>query len=113
VVLVLVLLSIAMGVTGQFLLKVGASTPVHSFGDLVANLLRPSTVAALALYGGATCLWITALSRAPLSYVYPLLGLNFVIVVIVSAILLHEQVSMYRWLGVGLVAIGFIVVATS
>ncbi len=112
-ILALVLLSIVMGVIGQFLLKIGASTPVHSPADLLRDLLRPTTVAALALYVGATCLWITALSRAPLSYVYPLLGLNFIFVVAISSMILHEPVSIHRWLGVAFVAIGFILVATS
>ena len=112
-VLLLVLASIVVGIIGQLLLKVGANTPVLAFGDLAGILLKPTTVIALALYVGATLLWITVLSRAALSYAYPLLGLNYVFVVLMSAWILHEPVSLHRWIGVFVIAIGFLVAATS
>ena len=112
-VLLLVLASISMGVVGQLLLKMGASTPVLAPGDLIRNLLRPTTLVALLLYGGATLLWITVLSRAALSYAYPLLGLNYALIVLLSAWILHEPVSVHRWVGVLVIVIGFLVTATS
>ena len=112
-VVVLVLVALCIGTTGQVLLKMGAHTPVYGPGDLVGNLFRPITLAALVLYGVATLLWITVLSRAALSYAYPLLGLGYVLVVVVSAGVFHETVSVHRWIGVLLVALGFVVVATS
>lgn len=112
-VLPLVLLSVGMAVTGQLLLKVGAHTPVHGLDDLLRNLLRPATVAALILSAGAALLWITVLSRSPLSYAYPLLGLGYAVVVLLSALMLGEQVSLQRWLGVVLIVLGFVVVAAS
>ena len=112
-IVLLVLLALSMGVVGQVLLKLGAHTPVHGVADLAGNLFRSITLTALAMYGVATLLWITALSRAALSYVYPMLGLGYVLVVIVSAMLLHEAIPIQRWIGVLLVALGFIVVATS
>ncbi len=112
-VLVIVLLSIGIGVTGQLLLKMGASTPVHNLSDLMRNLLSPTTIVALFMYVVASLLWIAVLSRARLSYAYPLLGLNYVLVVLVSVLILHEPVSSYRWIGVGFIVLGFIVTATS
>jgi drug/metabolite transporter (DMT)-like permease len=112
-VLVIVLLSIGIGVTGQLLLKMGASTPVHSLGDLMRNLLSPTTIVALFMYAVASLLWIAVLSRARLSYAYPLLGLNYVLVVLASVLILHEPVSLYRWIGVSFIVLGFIVAARS
>lgn len=112
-VVLLVLASISLGVTGQVLLKLGAHTPVLAPGDLIGNLLRPTTLVALSLYVAATLLWITVLSRAPLSYAYPLLGLNYVLVVLMSAWILHEPVSVHRWIGVSVIVVGFLVTATS
>lgn len=112
-VLVMVLLSIGVGVTGQLLLKMGATTPVHGPGDLLRNLLSPMTVIALFMYVMASLLWIAVLSRARLSYAYPLLGLNYVLVVLASGLILHEPVSLYRWIGISFIVLGFIVSATS
>jgi drug/metabolite transporter (DMT)-like permease len=112
-VLPLVLVSIGMAVTGQLLLKVGAHTPVHGLGDLLTDLLRPATVAAFALSVAAALLWITVLSRSPLSYAYPLLGLGYALAVLLSAVLLGEHVSAQRWIGVLLIVLGFVVVAAS
>jgi len=109
----LVLVSLCIGAIGQVMLKLGAHTPVNGPADLAGNLLRPMTLGALVLYGVATLLWITVLSRSALSYAYPLLGLGYVLVVLVSAGVLHEPVSVQRWVGVLLVALGFVVVATS
>lgn len=112
-VLLLALASIIMGVAGQLLFKMGAMTPVHSLGDLVGNLLRPTTMVALGMYSVATPLWLTVISRAPLSYAYPLLSLNFVLIVSASAWVLGEPISVHRWVGVLLVVSGFLVAATS
>jgi len=112
-VLLLALISVALGVTGQVLFKVGAHVPVHTPGDLISNLLRPYTIMAFALYAASVPLWLTVVSRAPLSYAYPLLGMNYALVVSASAWILGEPVSPHRWVGVALVISGFLVTATS
>jgi drug/metabolite transporter (DMT)-like permease len=53
------------------------------------------------------------LSRVPLSYAYPLLALNYVLVVAISAWFLGESVSAQRWVGVGVIMLGFLIAATS
>jgi multidrug transporter EmrE-like cation transporter len=112
-ILLLVLMSIGVGVVGQLLFKAGAVTPVHSLADLVDNLLRPPTISALVMYVASTLLWLVVVSRARLSYAYPLLGLNYALVVGASAWLLQEPVSPHRWIGVGFIVVGFVVAATS
>ena len=109
----LVLAAVGTAVTGQLLLKLGASTPVHSPGDLVSILLKPYTLVALVFYSVSALLWIMVLSRVPLSYAYPLLALNYVLVVAISAWFLGESVSAQRWVGVGVIMLGFLIAATS
>lgn len=111
--LLLILVSIGLSITGQVLLKVGATTPVHAPGDLLSNLLRPHTLIALTMYAASGLLWISVLSRNELSYAYPLLGLNYAVIVGISAWLLHEPISIHRWVGVLIIAVGFLVTATS
>ena len=50
--------------------------------------------------------WITALSKADLSVVYPVGSTNYIIVMILSLFFLHEQISPLRWLGVGFIIVG-------
>ena len=109
----LVLGAVGMSVTGQLLLKLGASTPVHSPVDLLSILLKPYTLVALVFYAVSAILWIMVLSRVPLSYAYPLLALNYVLVVAISAWFLGEAVPAQRWVGVGVIMLGFFIAATS
>ena len=53
---------ILAGIAGQMLLKAGADAPT-----LVAQILRPSTLCGLALYGSAAFLYIFALRKIPVS----------------------------------------------
>ena len=112
-VLLLIFASIGIGVAGQILLKMGASVPVDGMPALLQVVTKPTTLVALALYVGAALLWITVLSRAALSYAYPMLGLNYVLVVVMSAWVLGEPVSIQRWVGVCFIAVGFAVTAGS
>lgn len=59
----------------------------------------PIFVAALALYGVATLIWIYVLKTAPLSYAYSFMALTFVIVPLLSLAFLGEGLS-WRY-GVG------------
>ncbi len=111
--LLFVLASISMAVAGQLLLKIGATTPVRVPADLLTNLLKAQTLLALVLYATSALLWIVVLSRSQLSFAYPLLGLNYALVVAISAWILHEPVSIHRWIGVAVISIGFLVTATS
>jgi multidrug transporter EmrE-like cation transporter len=112
-IVVLALAAIGLGVTGQLFFKIGAQIPVHTPGDLINNLLRPQTLFAFAMYAASIPLWLTVVSRAPLSYAYPLLGLNYALVVSASALILGEPIPLRRWLGVVCVITGFLVTATS
>ena len=51
-------------------------------------------------------MWITALSKADLSVVYPVGSTNYIIVMILSLVFLHEQISPLRWVGVGFIIAG-------
>ncbi len=57
---------ILAGIAGQMLLKTGADAPT-----LVAQILRPSTLCGLALYGSAAFLYIFALRKIPVSVAFP------------------------------------------
>ena len=51
------------------------------------------------------------LSRADVSFVWPLSGLSFLFTTVAARVLLHEQVVPLRWFGVCLIVAGAMVIA--
>lgn len=57
----------------------------------------------------ASLCWMAAMTAFDLSYAYPFMGLNFVLVFLASAILLHEQVTLYKVVGLALIVLGIVI----
>ena len=98
--------------TGQLLFKVASGTldfrrPLESPKGLLVLAV------ALALYGGATLLWVAALKHAPLGRIYPLMALSFVLVPLGGVLLLREHVSPAYWGGVVLIVAGLALIGRS
>jgi multidrug transporter EmrE-like cation transporter len=113
-------LSIAAGVAGQTLLKLGVSQPgdtgIAAFNPLVIIGMifkSPLMMGGLLLYGVGALSWIMVLSRMNLSYAYPFLALNFVLVALVSRLVLGESIPLMRWVGIALICAGIVAIANS
>jgi multidrug transporter EmrE-like cation transporter len=115
----LIALSITTGVAGQTTIKIGVSQPgaaQQSSGllSLVGMIFQsPWVLLGLALYGIGAVAWIAVLARLELSYAYPLLALNFVLITLSSRLLLGETVPTMRWLGIAVICVGIFIVARS
>ncbi|VAX10979.1 Permease of the drug/metabolite transporter (DMT) superfamily [hydrothermal vent metagenome] len=59
----------------------------------------------------ASLAWMAAMTKFELSYAYPFMSLNFVIVLLLSGWFLSEPVTPTRVLGVGLIMLGTLVAA--
>ncbi len=113
----LIAISISSGVAGQTAIKLGvnqigaiSSTPLA----LITAIYRtPLILLGLILYGVGALSWIAVLSRLNLSYAYPFLALNFVLVALVSRIALGETIPPSRWLGIAIICLGIILAARS
>ena len=57
----------------------------------------------------ASLCWMAAMTAFDLSYAYPFMGLNFVLVFLASAILLNEQVTLYKVVGLTLIVLGIVI----
>jgi drug/metabolite transporter (DMT)-like permease len=66
---------------------------------------------ALALYGAATLVWVAVLRHAPLSRIYPIMALSFVLTPLAGMVVLKEQVGGGYWAGVGLILAGLVVIS--
>jgi undecaprenyl phosphate-alpha-L-ara4N flippase subunit ArnF len=99
-----VIFSALLNASGQILFK--AARAAQAEASLLSLLTTPATWAGLAVYGFSAVCWLWVLSRAPLSFAYPILSLTFPIVVGASAILFSELILPVRWLGVGMIVLG-------
>jgi len=117
--LLLVLMAVIIGVSGQLVLKAGMSQvgPV-AVGD-AKHLLRlattvftnPMVLAGLGLYVVGAVIWLTVLSRLALSFAYPMLALSYAFTPIGAWLVLGEGVPPVRWLGVAVIVLGVFLVS--
>lgn len=116
-VLSLLLTASALTVTGEVLLKIGinhVTTHVGAFTldpkVLWATFTDWRVILGFALVFGGAIFWLGVISRVDLSFAYPLLALNYVIILIPSRILLNESISLVRLIGALIIVIGVIVI---
>ena len=76
---------------------------------LLKLVLNPWIMTSMAAGFLALVCWLAAMTKFELSYAYPFMSLAFVLVLILSAILFHESVTLPKVLGVLLVISGIIV----
>jgi small multidrug resistance pump len=98
-------LSILAGIGGQMLLKAGADAP-----DFVSQVLRPSTLCGLALYGSAAFLYIVALRKIPMSVAFPSVSVSYAIVAVLGHFLFGEPFGIKQIGGIGLIMGGVVLI---
>jgi len=101
--------SVILGACAQLVLKFGAKRSAD--GGLWKILTRPQTIVGLALNGIAAALWILALRSVDLSYAFPWLSLNFVLVPLGAALFHGERIDRGRVVGMVAIAVGVAIVA--
>ena len=109
----LILVCVALGVGGQLLLKQGMSADrdaVDRVSEVLPRLMKaalnPVVIAGFVLYFVSAALWLIVLTRAELSWAYPMLSLGYVFVVLLSRALFHEAVTPPRLLGTLVIVAG-------
>jgi drug/metabolite transporter (DMT)-like permease len=73
---------------------------------LTRAALNPIVISGFFLYGISAALWLVVLTRAELSWAYPLLSMGYVLVVLLSRVLFHESVTTTRLLGTLVICLG-------
>ena len=68
-------------------------------------------VLGLAAYGLSTVIYFYVLSRVHLSWAYSVSGISYIVAVILSRLVLLENVTYLRWAGVILIFIGVVLVS--
>lgn len=116
-ILTFLLLVIAMifNVTAQLMLKsVVNSVPIKilSLSDILYLMSAVRLWLGAALYGGSFLFYMIVLSRGELSRIGPVSqALNISGLFIVSTIVFHESISMYKVFGLVLLAFGIVIIS--
>src|SRR5262245_19335573 len=114
--LILILASVMVSALGQIAFKLGLSSKSGT-GDIidviVTKLTTPGVLIGLALYGGGTLLWLTALDRVDLSQAYAFVGVGFVLTTLAGWWLFGDHITLQRLSGIGLIIGGIVLVAQS
>ena len=98
-------IGILAGIGGQMLLKAGADAP-----DFISQLMRPSTICGLALYGSAAFLYIVALRKIPVSVAFPSVSLSYALVAVLGHFLFGEPFGIKQIGGIALIMGGVLLI---
>jgi uncharacterized membrane protein len=110
--------TIAFTVYGQLMLKwritkFGAfpTDTLEKFKFLFSLFLDPGILSGFAAGFLASLAWMAAMTKFDLSHAYPFMSLNFVVVLLLSAWILTEPMTLQKGIGVGLIVLGTVVAA--
>lgn len=112
----LLLLSVAMGATGQFLFRLGMKSYGQvsaggAFRELFSIALTPAIFIGFILFGMSSVVWLSVISKSELSSAYPMVSLGYVLTLVLSKVFLNEQISMFKVLGTVLIICGVIFIS--
>jgi len=119
-VLALIFVDVILNVVGQLSLKYGMS----QFGNFSLSLstlppifLKAATnfnvLLGLVCYGLGFLVWLIVLSKAEVSYAYPLISLGYVFTAILARAMFGEAVSFTRMAGILVTCLGVFLIARS
>lgn len=107
------LLSVLLGAIGQVILKIGAdklgelTLSLNTIYKDIINIIKvPQIILGVILFSISFLLWIKVLTKNELSYSYPLVSLNYVIIMIMSFFLFKEEFTLRKVIGTGLIVLG-------
>jgi multidrug transporter EmrE-like cation transporter len=115
----LILTGVGLNAAAQLLLKV-ATRPLAHFSQFNAAILGDSVLilfksppfwAGMVCYAASVCVWLAALSKAPVSTAYPMLSLGYVVVAAVSVMWLGESMTPAKVMGIALICAGVVLVS--
>ena len=107
---VIALTSILLGAAGQLVVKSSLlSLAIHT-ADLRSLF---GILAGLAIYASGTVFWLKAVSRAAISYLYPLSACSYAVVAVGGRLLFGEHIHAGRWVGIAVITVGVAMLAGS
>jgi multidrug transporter EmrE-like cation transporter len=102
---------LAVETGAQVSLKIGSVSLADlsiGWGWLSAAVASPWIMIGVICYVLAFPTWMLILNRTDLSLAFPLTGVVYIAVMLISVFGLHEDVQPWRWIGVGLIVVGIV-----
>ena len=115
----LILTGVGLNAAAQLLLKV-ATRPLAQVSTFNAETLASSVMilaksapfwTGMLCYAASICVWLAALSKAPVSTAYPMLSLGYVAVAAASVLWLGETMTLPKVMGIALICLGVVLVS--
>jgi drug/metabolite transporter (DMT)-like permease len=110
----LLLISVGSATLGQIFFKKGVfmtgeiSLKGSVIGELLKLVLNPFVFSGLVFYIISTIVWLIALSKTTLSFVFPFTALIFVLVMLSARVIFLEPIPDLRYFGILLICLGFL-----
>jgi len=111
-ILILILICVIIGVFGQLFMKRG----MNSIGNIDLNELFSPRIFSIVfqryvflgivLYILASIIWLAVLSKAELSFAYPLIGIGYIFTSVLAWLFFGEKLTLIRFLGILLICGG-------
>ena len=111
-------ISILLAVAGQLLMKrgmmlFGTFPATQILYKIIPMFMNPFVFFGFVCFGLSSIFWLIVLSRLPLSLVYPMVSVAYVLVALASVIFFKETVSLVRWAGIGIIICGVVLISRS
>jgi len=117
-VLALVLVSVALGAFGQMFMKLGLKERPIDLAQLASfklfeTIFQRYVFVGVVMYMLAVLLWFVVLSKAELSFAYPLISLAYIMTAFIAYFVFGERISLIRWVGILLILGGVFLITRS
>lgn len=111
----MILACVVIGTMGQLFLKYGMDRvgefafSAHNIGPIALKVITsPFIILGTGCYALSLIVWLLVLSRAEVSYAYPLLSIGYVITAVMGYYLFGDALTLPRLFGIGLIILGVI-----
>jgi len=112
--LFLIVLTVLINTTGQFMVKTGVNRvgavsllDVHA---IIRALTSWLVLGGFVVYFLSALVWISILSRAELSWAFPILSLSYVLTALLSPVFINESFSAQRFIGTLVICLGVFII---
>lgn len=114
-----ILIPVTAAAIGQMILKIGMTQVGElKFSDGLINIFSRTftnlyVLGGLVFFGVNALLWLVVLSREKLSFAYPMVAFAYIVTILLSKFVLHEDIPLLRWAGLSVIIVGILMIAKS
>ncbi len=114
--MIMIVLTVCLNTAGQFMMKAGVNKigqiGFHNmFGSFLKVVSSWFVIGGFISYAVSAVLWIIILSRAELSWAFPMVSLSYVLTALIAPYLLNETFSIQRFVGILVIVAGVFLVS--